>query len=95
MDRVHKLFDQIAEKMNLPKKKITFIGVHNRRTDHLEYTKKKFNRKPITKKYFHDAMDSFRLVRVSGLIKLLNLYYENTISVDVHQNNPTTTFHKF
>ena len=60
MKRVHKLFDEIADQMNVRKNQVTFIGVHNRRTDHLEYSEKEFKWKPLTNKYFYKAMASFR-----------------------------------
>lgn len=53
-------FDQIASRMKLKKKDITFIGVHNRRTDHLAYAKEQFGHTPLTASYFHDAMDIYR-----------------------------------
>ena len=46
--------------MKVKKKDITFIGVHNRRTDHLAYSKEQFGNKPLTASYFHDAMDIYR-----------------------------------
>jgi O-glycosyl hydrolase len=39
---------------------VTFVGIHNRRTDHLEFVKRLAKAKPIGKKYFMEAMDYFR-----------------------------------
>jgi hypothetical protein len=39
---------------------ITFVGIHNRRTDHIDFVKKTARAKPITKRYFKDAMEYFR-----------------------------------
>jgi hypothetical protein len=39
---------------------VTYVGVHNRRTDHLEFIQKTSNLKPIEIDYFYDAMDYFR-----------------------------------
>jgi hypothetical protein len=65
---VKRVFGQVAKKMGKKRKEITFISVHNRRTDHLDYTRKEHKRGPLTPEYFYDAMDAFRLVRtVIGL----------------------------
>lgn len=60
MERVYDVYDSVAKKMHLPKKDITFIGIHNRRTDHLAWTQKKHKRSPLKASYFYDAMDKFR-----------------------------------
>ena len=60
MERVIQIYDDVTRKMHMPKKDITFIGVHNRRTDHLAWTKKQHNQEPLTSEYFYDAMDAFR-----------------------------------
>jgi hypothetical protein len=39
---------------------VTFVGIHNRRTDHIDFVKKTARAKPITKRYFKDAMEYFR-----------------------------------
>ena len=57
---VVELYDEIARKMQLPKKEITFIGVHNRRTDHIKFHKEQHNKKPLTPDFFIDAMDEMR-----------------------------------
>jgi len=46
--------------MGLKKKDVTFIGIHNRRTDHLAYHLKEHNHKPLKPSFFYDAMDSMR-----------------------------------
>ncbi|XP_059085006.1 galactoside 2-alpha-L-fucosyltransferase SEC1-like isoform X4 [Tigriopus californicus] len=50
-----------AAKRNFPVTKITFIGVHNRRTDYIPYMQKMFRMEsPYTKKFFYQAMEYFR-----------------------------------
>ncbi|XP_059089721.1 galactoside alpha-(1,2)-fucosyltransferase 1-like [Tigriopus californicus] len=58
--RAAQIIDHVVAQMGRPKKEITFIGVHNRRTDHLEYFERYFKKKPLKPSYFHDAMDIFR-----------------------------------
>ena len=41
-------------------RKVTFVGIHNRRTDHLKFAEKIAGVKPIKKSYFKDAMEYFR-----------------------------------
>ena len=41
-------------------KDVTFIGVHIRRTDHLEFMKKKYAQEPLEEDYYNDAMDYFQ-----------------------------------
>jgi hypothetical protein len=43
-----------------PKHDVTYVGIHNRRTDHLEFTMKTDRAKPIKPKYFKEAMEYFR-----------------------------------
>ena len=52
----------VAKRFKKTSKKsdVTFVGIHNRRTDHIEFVKKTARAKPITKKYFKDAMEYFR-----------------------------------
>ena len=39
--------------------KITYVGIHNRRTDYLEFRRKHLKLKKLYKEYFEDAMDYF------------------------------------
>jgi len=39
---------------------VTYVGIHNRRTDFLKYVKEAENADPLEKSYFYDAMDYFR-----------------------------------
>ena len=60
VERVTEIYDEVARKMGKKKKDLFFVPIHNRRTDHLEYSRKKFNQKPLKADYFYDAMDEFR-----------------------------------
>ena len=44
---------------------MTYVGIHNRRTDHLEFIKKTADMVPIEIDYFYDAMDYFRFYSLS------------------------------
>ena len=46
--------------MGLKPKQVTYIGVHNRRTDHLEFDKNRSVQEPLSETYFEDAMEYFR-----------------------------------
>jgi hypothetical protein len=39
---------------------VTYVGIHNRRTDFLKYIKEAENVDPLEKSYFYDGMDYFR-----------------------------------
>lgn len=49
----------IAKKADL-KGEIVFVGVHNRRTDYLEFRKKRLGLENLYEDYFQDAMEYFR-----------------------------------
>ena len=51
---------ETLDKLKKKRGKVTFIGVHVRRTDHLVYMKEFFQRKPLKADFFNDAMDYFR-----------------------------------
>ena len=53
-------FLKVAKKMKIPVKKITFVGIHHRRTDISAFASEAFNEKPPKKSYFYDAMEHFR-----------------------------------
>ena len=59
--RVDDVFDSIAKKLELKRKEVTYIGIHNRRgTDHVQWTKKTSKKNPLKKQYFYDAMEDMR-----------------------------------
>lgn len=60
VDRVNHIYDEVAKKMHLPRNKIYFVGVHNRRTDHIEWTKRKHKQNPLKADYFINGMEMFR-----------------------------------
>ena len=49
-----------VKKSESKKHDVTFVGIHNRRTDHLNFTMKTDRAKPIKPKYFREAMEYFR-----------------------------------
>ena len=60
VERVRDIFDGVADTMGVAKKDVTFVGVHNRRTDHIAFVEKKAKKKALGKKYFREAMAEFR-----------------------------------
>ena len=58
--RVKKTLKQIAKHKKLQPKDVTYVGIHNRRTDHLEYVSTHLGFEPIEADYFIDAMEYFR-----------------------------------
>ena len=74
ISQVDKTLDQVASsKDTIKRENITYIGIHNRRTDHLEYWQNYLKTLPfksisvsnkkyqeLGKEYFMDAMDYFR-----------------------------------
>ncbi len=63
-DRVRGIYEKVAKKFarrrHIKESEITFIGVHNRRTDHIEYTKQHHKQEPLEPEFFYDAMEEFR-----------------------------------
>ena len=47
-------------KKSVPNSEITFVGIHNRRTDHLTFMQKAEKMKPVKPSYFKDGMEYFR-----------------------------------
>ncbi len=43
-----------------PKTEVTFVGVHNRRTDYLEFRRKRLGLDNLYEDYFEDAMEYYR-----------------------------------
>jgi len=50
----------IAKKVGKKPDKITFVGIHNRRTDYLEFRRKRLQLDNLYEDYFQDAMEYFR-----------------------------------
>lgn len=65
---LHKAFLEMADKakadiaaqIGLKIKDITFVGLHDRRTDYIKHAAKIYGLKPFKKTFFKDAMDYFR-----------------------------------
>ena len=51
---------RVAKKMGLKPKQITYVGIHNRRTDSVEFIKREWYQEPLREDYFEDAMEYFR-----------------------------------
>jgi len=43
-------------------RKITYVGVHNRRTDHIRFMRERENREPLDESYFAFAFQYFRYI---------------------------------
>ena len=56
------LFQIILNLLQVGKKpeKITYVGIHNRRTDYLEFRRKRLKLDNLYEDYFEDAMEYFR-----------------------------------
>ena len=64
-DAAQEVLDEVAARLGKRKRKdgdVTFVGIHNRRTDHIKWTKDNHNRKPLKPQFFYDAMDEFRCI---------------------------------
>lgn len=48
--------------MGVPLGEITFVGIHNRRTDYVDYMRRRYGetKNPYNKRFFREAMDYFR-----------------------------------
>lgn len=60
LERVQEIFVDVAKKVGKDPSDITFITIHNRRTDHLDFVKQRDKKKPLKADYFYNAMDEFR-----------------------------------
>eukprot|EP00095_Tigriopus_kingsejongensis_P010494 maker-scaffold436_size171858-snap-gene-0.29 protein:Tk10494 transcript:maker-scaffold436_size171858-snap-gene-0.29-mRNA-1 annotation:"galactoside 2-alpha-l-fucosyltransferase 2" len=58
--KLKKAMKGVAKKMGLKPREVTYVGIHNRRTDGLDFIKQNFNQDPLDQDYFYDAMDYFR-----------------------------------
>ncbi len=60
LSRARGAFDEVSRRTGLPGRKIFFVGVHNRRTDHVDYHRRKAKRGPLKADYFRDAFQAYR-----------------------------------
>ncbi|TRY79224.1 hypothetical protein TCAL_07359 [Tigriopus californicus] len=60
MTKMKKTMKGVAKKLGLKPKEVTYVGIHNRRTDGLKFMKDNFQQDPLDADYFHDAMEYFR-----------------------------------
>ena len=60
MTRMKIAMKQVAKKLGKKPKEVTYVGVHNRRTDSVEFIKKDWFQEPLREDYFEDAMEYFR-----------------------------------
>lgn len=51
---------ELAKEQKLDPKKVTFIGIHARKTDHAEFMMKNLNMKPIGDEYFNNAIKYYQ-----------------------------------
>ena len=60
--RVNLALKNVAKQMNKKPKDVTYIGVHNRRTDHLHFVqnKLKVDAEELGREFFEDGMEYFR-----------------------------------
>ncbi len=59
--KVLKTFKKVAKAMGKKEiKDVTFVGIHNRRTDSVEFIRRDWFQEPLRDDYFHDAMEYFR-----------------------------------
>ena len=61
---------------------ITFVGVHNRRSDHIEFMRERLKLEPLSKKFFSAAFEYFRYVFLVGGLSLGIMIY-SVIPTDV------------
>ena len=61
MAKVQRRLRGLASKLKqLKPEQVTYIGVHIRRTDHLQFMKDQHDMEPLNGDYYNDAMDYFR-----------------------------------
>ena len=61
--RVNIALKKIAKQMKLKPKEVTYIGIHNRRTDHMDFMKHKMKfdeMEELGEEFFLDGMEYFR-----------------------------------
>ena len=63
--RVNVALKKVAKAMNKKPKDVTYIGIHNRRTDHLDFMRKTMkmeDMEELGREYFKDGMEYFRYI---------------------------------
>ena len=63
--RVNLALKKIAKQMKLKPKDVTYVGIHNRRTDHLDFMRHQMKMEELEElgeDYFMDGMEYFRYV---------------------------------
>ena len=76
--RVNLALKKVAKEMNKKPKDITYIGIHNRRTDHLEFMRETMKMKDLEelgKDFFMDGMEYFRYVLLDKKIKFSKNFF--------------------
>ena len=83
----------------LPPEEVTYVGVHIRRTDHLQFMKDQHEMEPLGADYYNDAMEYFReeydnciFVVASDDMKWSKKKIDKTHN-DVYFSNMNPTFH--
>ena len=66
---------------------ITYVGIHNRRTDHLEFIRKTADLKPLQNDYFYDAMEYFRYTGFTGVHATWGRYHKSWVQGANHRDN--------
>ena len=64
--RVNKALKKVADGMKKDSKEITYVGIHNRRADHLAFMKKHMKMEDMEElgvDFFMDGMDYFRYLK--------------------------------
>ena len=51
---------RIAKDLGLKSKQVTYVGVHNRRTDSIEFIRKGWFQEELDEDFFRDAMEYFK-----------------------------------
>ncbi len=51
---------QVAKKLGSKPKELTYVGIHNRRTDGIDFIKRGWFQEELGVEFFNDAMDYFR-----------------------------------
>ena len=64
MTQVKKTMKKVAKRMGLKTKEVTYVGVHNRKTDSKQFVEWGWYQEELQKDYFEDAMEYYRYVLV-------------------------------
>ena len=71
---------QIKTKFKNPKKEFVFVGIHSRRTDHLDFQVNRLGLKPVKSSYYLDAIDLFRSKFPSKKYNLAFVYVSDDLA---------------